>query len=184
MAGDKQLNVLNLVRMGIAVATGPMVLTRPVYKSNWQLRQDAELQAYLYEVFDMLENRVHGPYQAFARIFGTEAANRMANLGECIAQPSVVETPYLRLTNAYSDTERSISPGASIFGDEERGNVEDEVEGIDPQEGDAEAIIRSPELDHYEPRMAADEEDKIFAFDGGLGDDNRCAMFVWSNGAG
>jgi hypothetical protein len=135
------------------------------------LRPDEELQAYLYQVLDMLENRIHGPYQVFHLIFGIEAADRMANLGECIGQPQVMERPYPWLTNADSCLERSISSGSSMVeDDEERENAEGIIKSLDPEAGDAEAITRSPEVDNRE------EEDDVLRLNG-FGEETRCAMF-------
>jgi hypothetical protein len=73
--------------MGLAFAKNSTFLARPQYGVNWEIRPDIELQAYLEQILDLLENRIYGPYLVYSLVFGYETADRMAKLGECTALP-------------------------------------------------------------------------------------------------
>ena len=63
--------------MGLAKATSPGVLTRAMYKVNWDFLSTSELTALYNKVNDMLTQQPMGLYNAVFQIFGQDMANNM-----------------------------------------------------------------------------------------------------------
>ena len=90
--GNKEINAINLIRIGLAQAKTPDVINLAKYKSNWDMSPD-NITKPLYEkvMTYLLDKRPFGEYFAMDKIFGQQVANRLANAGEIIALPGAIQ---------------------------------------------------------------------------------------------
>ena len=130
--------------MGLAVAKNRTVLTRPLYGENWDLRPDAELQSYLKQILDYLENRIYGAYLVYSLVFGYKTADRMAQRGECTAPPPGQRPQDIADTLTTWSTSEDWFVSNSLDALEEPGDdgldhqphLDHHNEGVDPLPGD------------------------------------------------
>jgi hypothetical protein len=167
--------------MGLAVAKTPAVFTNNQYGVTWEMLPDDVLQEYLERILHLLENRIHGPYFVYVLVFGKTTASRLASKGECIiarlnrtperqiavkakakdgsavgwrsAQTWVVRE---KRVDVIDDDDEDGGDGGD-GGDSDSKSVEDIGIGLDPQPGDAEHIVNTPEA--VETTEDAPEED-------------------------
>ena len=80
--GGKQIHAINFIRMGLARGTSPGVITKAMYKNNWDFLSKPELKALYIKVKDMLTKKPMGLYNAVFLIFGQDVANSMMDKGQ------------------------------------------------------------------------------------------------------
>jgi hypothetical protein len=87
--GHKEINGINMVRLGLAKCLKPGLLRTPSYGSNWEMKTLEELRPLYQRVLTLLKTAKHGEYLAFAEVFGEEVAIRVALNGEMDMPPFV-----------------------------------------------------------------------------------------------
>jgi len=88
LVGNKEINAMNLIRMGLAKAKTTGVINLAKYKSNWEMLSDKEMKPLYDKVMGFLVNqRPYGEFFAIREIFGEEMAKMVAKRGEVIAPP-------------------------------------------------------------------------------------------------
>ena len=80
--GGKQIHAINFIRMGLAKGSSPGVLTRAMYKKNWEFLSKQELKVLYIKVKDMLAQKPMGLYNAVFQIFGQDVAVKMVEKGQ------------------------------------------------------------------------------------------------------
>lgn len=80
--GNKEINALNLVRMGLAMCTSSGFVRRAKYGLNWRMKSLAELKPLYEKVMRFLLQTEYGEYLAMKEIFGEDVAIRVAMNGE------------------------------------------------------------------------------------------------------
>jgi hypothetical protein len=80
--GNKEINALNLVRMGLAMCTSSGFVRRAKYGVNWRMKSLAELKPLYEKVLQYLLGTEYGEFLAMKEIFGEDVAIRVAMNGE------------------------------------------------------------------------------------------------------
>lgn len=73
----KQINSVNLIRMGLAKGMTQGVLKTPRYGSNWEMLPLDKLKVQYEKVMKLLTREAHGEYFAMEELFGTSIANML-----------------------------------------------------------------------------------------------------------
>jgi hypothetical protein len=80
--GNKEINAVNLVRMGLAICTTSGFLRRAKYDVNWRMKSLVELKPLYEKVSQYLSGTEYGEFLAMKEIFGEDVAIRVAMNGE------------------------------------------------------------------------------------------------------
>ena len=73
---------MNLIRIGVAKALAPSVLSTSKNKINWEIKKKSQLKPLYEKVLRFLKGTDHGEYLAMKEIFGEEVSIRTALKGE------------------------------------------------------------------------------------------------------
>src|ERR1700733_9103781 len=87
--GHKEINGINMVRLGLAKCLKSGLLRTPSYGSNWEIKPLDELHPISEKIMGLLKTTKHGEYLAFQEVFGEEVAIRAALNGEMDMPPFV-----------------------------------------------------------------------------------------------
>ena len=80
--GHKEINGINMVRLGLGKCLRHGLLRTPSYGSNWEMKSLDELKPIYQKVMGHLKTGKHGEYLAFREVFGEEVAIRVGLDGE------------------------------------------------------------------------------------------------------
>jgi hypothetical protein len=89
LIGHKEINGINMVRLGLAKCLKTGLLRTPNYGSNWEMKTLDELRPLYQKVLGLLKTAKFGEYLAFQAVFGDEVAIRVALNGEMDLPPFV-----------------------------------------------------------------------------------------------
>jgi len=80
--GNKEINAVNLVRMGLAICSSNGFVRRAKFGSNWRMKSLAELKPLYEKVMEYLLRTEYGEFLVMKEIFGEDVAIRVAMNGE------------------------------------------------------------------------------------------------------
>lgn len=83
----KEIIPFNLVRMGLAKASGNGIFRSAKFGVSFTLLNDEELRVYHNDLVKSLRDQPYGPFVAMTRIVGLEGAELLASAGEVTRRP-------------------------------------------------------------------------------------------------
>jgi hypothetical protein len=86
--GAKQINAINFIRMGLAIATTTGVKKNALLRKNWNFKSEAELKSIHDQLVEWLTNHRFGEYLAVEFVFGKTIARRLAQSKNHYVVPS------------------------------------------------------------------------------------------------
>ena len=83
--GPKQINALNFIRMGLAIARTPGVRKNAKLNSNWSFKSDSDLRSLHVRLTSWLTSHKFGTYLTFRFLFGESIARSLSTQREFLA---------------------------------------------------------------------------------------------------
>jgi len=83
----KQINALNLIRIGLAKGLTVGVLTTPRYGKNWRMIPINNIKPLYERVIHHLAKKPYGEYFAIQELFGEQVAKRLVDKGDIKGLP-------------------------------------------------------------------------------------------------